>query len=224
MNWTFICVLGVLLINIIIGIKKGLIKMIFSMVSIIVIVAVTSLAAPHICSCLKENTDWDEKVYDRTADYFQEHGMLVDSEGFLDTDKLPLPNSIQKNIDDNAGKLIEEGAEAYNNYVTGKVAGVIFSAAVYVASFIVISIILLIIGCLLNIVSRLPVLNQINRISGGIVGLVIGVLVVWIGFIIITVLGNTPFAAAVFRQIDSNPFLTFMYNKNIIMNLILNIF
>lgn len=224
MNWTLVCVLGILLITIIVGIQKGLIKMIFSMVSIIVVIAATSFAAPHICRYLESHTKWDDRVYDSTYKYFDEHGIIADEDGFLDTDALPIPKSFKQNIDDNASQLISDGAKAYNEYVTGKVSGAIFSAAVYISVFILISIALLVVGALLNIVSKLPVLKQINRIGGGIVGFVIGVLAVWIAFIIITVLGNTPFAATVFEQIDSNPFLTFMYNRNIILNFIINLF
>ncbi len=224
MNWTLICVIGILLINMIAGIGRGLVKMIFSMVSIAVIIVVTVFAAPHICRLLEENTGLDEKVYERTEAYLEEHDMLAGEDGFVDTDKLPLPKSLKQSIDDKAGELAGQGASAYNNYVIGRVSEIIFSAAVYVASFVIISLILFVIGALLNVVSRLPVLKQINRIGGGIVGLVTGVMIVWIGFIVITVLGNTQFAATVFAQIDENPFLTFMYSRNVIMNLILGLF
>lgn len=224
MNWTLICVIAVLLINILIGVRKGLIKMVFSIVAVAAVMAVTVFASPHIAGYLSEHTSWENKVYDNTYKYLEEHDMLVDGSGLMDVDKLPLPRTLKNNIAQKAGELVNEGADAYNSYITGRIANIIFTAAVYVACFIIVSIIVFIIGILLNIVSRLPVLKQINRISGGIIGLVMGVLFVWLGFVVITFLGNTTFARTVFAQIDGNAFLTFVYDKNIILNILLGIF
>lgn len=224
MNWTLICVIAVLLINILIGVRKGLIKMVFSIVAVAAVMAVTVFASPHIAGYLSEHTSWENKVYDNTYKYLEEHDMLVDGSGLMDVDKLPLPRTLKNNIAQKAGELVNEGTDAYNSYITGRIANIIFTAAVYVACFIIISIIVFIIGILLNIVSRLPVLKQINRISGGIIGLVMGVLFVWLGFVVITFLGNTTFARTVFAQIDGNAFLTFVYDKNIILNILLGIF
>lgn len=224
MNWTLICVIAVLLINILIGVRKGLIKMVFSIVAVAAVMAVTVFASPHIAGYLSEHTSWENKVYDNTYKYLEEHDMLVDGSGLMDVDKLPLPRTLKNNIAQKAGELVNESADAYNSYITGRIANIIFTAAVYVACFIIVSIIVFIIGILLNIVSRLPVLKQINRISGGIIGLVMGVLFVWLGFVVITFLGNTTFARTVFAQIDGNAFLTFVYDKNIILNILLGIF
>lgn len=150
--------------------------------------------------------------------------MLLDGSGLMDVDKLPLPKSLKQNIADKAGELVSQGADAYNSYITARIADIIFKAAVYVACYIIVSIIVFIIGILLNVVSRLPVLKQINRISGGIIGLAMGVIFVWLGFVIITFLGNTSFASEAFRQIDENAFLTFMYDRNIILNILIGIF
>ena len=50
MNWTLICVIAILLINILIGVRKGLIKMVFSVAAVVVVTAVTVFASPHINS------------------------------------------------------------------------------------------------------------------------------------------------------------------------------
>ena len=44
MNWTLICVIAILLINILIGVRKGLIKMVFSVAAVVVVTAVTVFA------------------------------------------------------------------------------------------------------------------------------------------------------------------------------------
>ncbi|MDD6234257.1 MAG: CvpA family protein [Lachnospiraceae bacterium] len=224
MNWTLICVIAILLINILVGVRKGLIKMVFSMIAVAAVTAVTVFASPHIAGYLAEHTSWETKVYNNTYKYLEEHDMLLDGSGLMDVDKLPLPKSLKQNIADKADELVSQGADAYNSYVTGRIADIIFTAAVYVACFIIVSIIVFIIGILLNVASRLPVLKQINRISGGVIGLAVGVIFVWLGFVVITFLGNTSFAPTVFRQIDENAFLTFMYDRNIILNVLIGIF
>ena len=49
-----------------------------------------------------------------------------------------------------------------------------------------------------NIIGELPVLGLINHIAGGALGLVLGLVVIWLGFLIITLLYSTAVGSACF--------------------------
>lgn len=224
MNWTLIAVIAVILISMLIGMKKGIIKMLFSCVSVILAVIITSFAAPHIGTLMKSHTEWDEAVRDRTEAYFEEKGILKSADARIDIDELPLPVTIKDNIAESAEEYINKGYDAYNKYIVDAAAGIIFSAIVYAAVFVLVMIILAVVSAILNLVSRLPVLKQINKLTGAVVGALLGLLVVWVLFMLITVFGNHSFAGAVFEDINSNPVLFFLYDKNILLHLLLNLF
>ncbi|MCM1307452.1 MAG: CvpA family protein [Butyrivibrio sp.] len=224
MNWTLIAVIAVILISTFIGMRKGIVKMLFSCVSVILAVVITSFAAPHIGGFVRSHTQWDEAVRDRTESYFEEKGILQGANVQIDVNELPLPVTIRDNIADSAEEYIQKGCDAYNKYIVDAAAGIIFSAIVYAAVFVLVTLILAVVSAILNLVSRLPVLKQLNRLTGAIVGALLGLLTVWLLFMLITVFGNHAFAGAVFEDINSNPVLLFLYDKNILLHLFLNLF
>lgn len=224
MNWTLIAVIAVVLISTFIGMKKGIIKMLFSCVSVILALVITSFVAPHIGTFVRSHTEWDEAVRDRTESYFEEKGILKSADGQIDVNELPLPVTIKDNIEKSAEEYLQKGYDAYNRYIVDAASGIIFSAIVYAAVFVLVTVILAVVSAVLNLVSRLPVLKQINKLTGAAVGALLGLLLVWVLFVLITVFGNRPFAGAIFADINSNPVLLFLYDKNILLHLLLNLF
>lgn len=224
MNWTLVVVAAVILVSTIIGASKGIIKMVFSCLSLIVVIAVTTFVAPHIGRFVREHTQLDESVRDKTETYFEEKGLLMSADGQIDPEELPFPVTIRESVAESAQTYLQSGYDAYNNYIVDTVAGIIFSAIIYVAVFLLLTIILTVLSCALRLVSRLPVLKQLNKLAGGIVGALLGLLIVWVIFIIITIFGTRSFAETVFSDINSNPVLLFLYDKNIILHFLLNLF
>ena len=216
MNWTLLAILAILIVNVLIGIKKGLIKMLFSALSVVVVVIITSIFAPKLAEYLKDNTTWDDSLKAKTESFLLDKGIIKDNVE-IDVSELPLPDMIKDKIADGTEDFIEQGVKGYNEAVVSKVSGVIFSAIVYIVFFIVAMALTSIICMILDVVSKLPVLNQINKTAGGIIGFIQGLIVVWLFMIIVMIFGNTEFAMAVHKDINANPILTFLYDKNAIM-------
>ena len=216
MNWTLLAILAILIVNVLIGIKRGLIKMLFSALSVVVVVIITSIFAPKLAEYLKDNTTWDDSLKSKTESFLLDKGIIKDNVE-IDVSELPLPDMIKDKIADGTENVIEQGVKGYNEAVVTKVSGVIFSAIVYIVFFVVAMALTSIICMILDVVSKLPVLNQINKTGGGIIGLIQGLIVVWLFMIIVMIFGNTEFAMAVHEDINSNPILTFLYDKNAIM-------
>ena len=169
---------------------------------------------------LQKNTEWDDKLEQRTETFLEEHGVLKHDVS-VDVDEIPLPESFRNKVADSAESYIGKGIQAYNEYVVITVSYVIFRSLVYVGLFLVLMIIVAIISTILNVMSRLPVLKQLNRAGGAIIGAVTGLLSVWILFMVLTVFGNTNAMVPVFEQINENAFLSFLYEKNLLMNFVL---
>ena len=84
----------------------------------------------------------------------------------------------------------------------------------YVIAFVVASIGLSIACGVLDIVAKLPVLNQINKTGGLLVGLIEGVLRVWIVFIILDMFAATQWGNALLIMVHSNDFVRMLYENN----------
>ena len=89
------------------------------------------------------------------------------------------------------------------------------------AAFLIASIGVAILCFTLDIISKLPVLHQINTLSGALVGALEGLVLVWIGFIIFTMLGSTAFGQEALGLITESELLSYLYNNNILSKSIL---
>ena len=84
----------------------------------------------------------------------------------------------------------------------------------YILAYIVASIGLSIACSVLDIVAKLPILKQINKTGGLLVGLVEGVLRVWIIFIIIDMFAATQWGNTLLIMIHSNEYVKTLYENN----------
>ncbi len=224
MNWTLISVLAIIAVFALIGMFKGFIKILFSLVSIIVVLVVTSIFAPKLTTYLKEKTTWDDSLRTKTEAYYEEKGVLKHADGEVDLSDLPLPSTLRDSIAKNADSVIDKGYEAYNDYVVDSSSNMFFSIIVYIGMFLALYLLLGIVSIILNIMSRLPVIHQINKLAGFITGALEGLLIVWVLFLILGMFSNHGFAAEVYSQINANAFLTFLYDKNILLHIIIGFF
>ena len=64
----------------------------------------------------------------------------------------------------------------------------------------------------LGLISKLPVLNAINRFGGAVCGLIGGLVAVWIIFLLITMFIKTPLMQSAMEDIGKSQVLTFLYS------------
>jgi uncharacterized membrane protein required for colicin V production len=83
--------------------------------------------------------------------------------------------------------------------------------------------VLSILSKILFTISDLPGISMVNKIGGMLVGLLQGTLIVWVFFVVITVLYSTELGQSVMTCINSNPLLKSMYDNNIIMKVLMGL-
>lgn len=208
-------VLAVLGLSALYGYKKGLVKILLSMVALLVTFIVAAILTIPVSGMLKAATPIDEGIEKSVSKLVTENEVVnVDS-----ISNLNLPSPIEK--------VLVKGAEAakdgFNEYIVGAVADVLLKAITFFVLIIVVYVVVTILINVLDFISRLPLINSINKTGGLAVGLVQGLLLVWVGCLIVTAFANEPWGQEVFRQINANPLLTFIYNNNLITVLITTI-
>lgn len=224
MNWVLLAVIILLLAGIIIGSIKGFVKMIFSTLAIVIIVAVAVLVAPRLAPFLKEHTSWYDGVHAQTEQYLSDHGFLLTEEnGQLVTDGLDsmwLPDSMKDKILSECNEKVDEGIATCNEFMTSKIADGAFSVIVFVGVFVAVALAILVLWIVLNALSKLPGIREVNRLGGGILGFVGALVAVEVLIVIFTALAQTEFGTYVNGQIQSNAFLKWIYDTNPILLLI----
>lgn len=222
MNWLLIIVLSIIIINALIGRKVGLIKIVFSLFSFIIALLLTTWLSPTVNDMLIKNESFYQKTSQKVEDIlFSEGDESTDNNEITDENKLidslPLPKAIKDTLQENK----EKQETNIKSYITGHVTKIAINALAFVLTFIVIFIGLWVLSILLNIISKLPILNQINKIAGLLVGGLQGLIIVWIFFVVLTFLSSSEFGVKAFEQINSNSILTFLYDKNILLDIVM---
>ncbi len=225
MNWLLIAVLGILALFAILGLSRGLIKTIFMTCSMIVAILAAVFISPFLHGYLQENakvTDFlTEKVY-IAMDLSNLSLELPDSAEYVDAISIPdnFKVVLAEKIEDS--DFFNAATEQISDRVCEFIVNIILYTFSYIAVFVITLFLLAILGKALNIISKLPVIKQANKLAGLLLGLIQGLLIVWTFFILLTMLSSTGVGNAGLTMIAQNDFLSFLYNNNVLMSFLTN--
>ncbi len=233
MNVLLIAVIAIIVITGVIGYYKGLIKTVLSMATIVVSLMLTSMIAPKVSEILCENETVYSSVYDALNDNLDlsevtealaaQAGEKLDEAAQAEIlEKVGMPPVVKEIIIEsgNLERFANENSDKFEGYLYSLLTDLIINASSYVVVFIVVSIILAVIASVLNIISKLPVLKSLNRMTGAMLGVVEGFVIVWLFFILVSVLPGNEFMEKCNEDIQDNVVLTYLYDNNIIMNVV----
>ena len=208
-------VVGIILICGFIGRSKGLVKIVLTIVATVVSVFVSSFMTTPMCEFIKERF----QVMDKIKEVVEESLKDVKIEDTSYIEKLELPDVIKD-------KIIE-GAQGIDvpvkDYVVESVASVALSAIVFIAIFVIATIVLGVVISVADVIAKLPLIAQANRGAGFVAGVAYGVILVWIAMIILTAMSSTSWAGDILLTIGDNKILSLIYDSNPIINILTDI-
>ena len=201
MNWFSIVILAIPVAYIFSGLQRGMVRTAFSFLSIILTLVLSFALNPQITKFVQENTP----IYDMIQENCQE-SLMKDTEAAISdkTDSgeqnqfiqdLPLPESVKELLIEN------NNAQGYQHLL---------------AETFSISLILHIIGGILNGIFSLPVLNLFNRVGGAALGAVQGIFVVWIIFLVLSLFWDTSWAQSGVNMVKENSVTSYLYENNLL--------
>ena len=233
MNWLLIIVVLILAFSMIRGYKKGFLRMLYAMVSWIVMFFLVSWATPYVNTYLKDNTMLYQKIAEYCERSIQEKAQssLTDqTQNFIDEQTgqvkdlgVALPdtvmNEIAKKTAEAAGDIVE--SSGIYQQIAYSLADFILNGISFFLTLGTAMIILHILSRMVGVVSRIPVIRGVNRYLGMGVGAIFGMVVVWIAFYLIALCGTSETGKMLIAYIYENSFLTYIYEHNFIITLVL---
>ncbi len=135
-----------------------------------------------------------------------------------------LPEVFKSLLSDNNNDVIYEklGVKTFAEYVGEFLSKLIIHIVAFLCTFLLVTIVLRAIIFALDIVSELPVLGFFNRLAGGVVGAAGGLIIIWLFFVVITLLYVTAFGREIYQVIQENTILNMLYENNPLMKLATN--
>ncbi len=188
-------ILLIILLSVFLAYRKGLILLAVGIISFIVAIVVTVLVYRPISNLVINTTEIDEMI--ENSIYEQANDMLE-----------------QKN--EETGIILEAAKNNMLPQTARTLAINIVTGGVFLVVFITIKIILMFVKELAKLVSKLPIIKQLDKAGGIIYGVVRGFLIVYVLLLAISVVGAIRPDNMVNKEVEKSYIGKMMYNNNVL--------
>ncbi len=206
----------------VLGYVKGLIMTVWRMLGLIIVLVLTVIIAPQIANGLKSSEKIFNSFYSKAEQTINLNIDTANGTEVLIKD-MHLPSSVEDKLLAFADEYSEDAAandEAIKREIYTKVANSAITGIAYIGTLIVIAVVAFILVRMLNLVSKLPVLNATNKLAGLCLGIVEGILIIWIFCGIAPTFAGTEVGRSIIDQVNANVFLRFLYEHNLLTTIL----
>lgn len=132
-----------------------------------------------------------------------------------------LPDVFKELLQENNNSEVYEklGVDTFAQYIGAYLAKLIIHIVSFLITFVIVALILRAIIFALDFIADLPGVGILNRLAGGIIGIAGAAIVVWMLFVVITLLYTTSIGKEMYDTIQAQPYLHVLYEYNPIMKL-----
>ena len=232
-NWLLLVILIGFLIGLIVGVFRGAIKIAVSLLATAATFALVFYATPYVNKTVTNMTPIRAIIQDQieeTVKHMWDKDVVETSDDSEDVPKDVQISAIEKAqlpevfksllISNNNAAIYEDlGVDSFVGYVASFLASLILNIISFLLTFIVITIVLRAVLFSLNVIEDLPALGIFNRIAGGFLGMAGVLIIVWVAFVLITLLYALGVGKGVFDLIQNDDILSFIYDLNPVMKL-----
>ncbi len=198
------------------GYLRGFIRLAFSFLSVFLAVSLASAASPSVAGALRDGTPLYGAIREKCAETLR--GKTEEAlGGIAGAVGLPAEGAL---LDGAAGIMEESGV--YED-LANQIAEAAVSRIAWVVSFLAAGALLFVLARVLDLASRLPVIGGVNRLGGLAVGILQGLLIVWILFFVMELCAVSEAGGRMLGDIRANPFLEFLYVNNPIEKVVMGI-
>ncbi len=197
-----IIIIAIILVSTFLAYRKGLITLAIQLVSVIIAVVLTLILYKPVSNVIINVTGIDEMI---------QNAILEEA------------NDIMTNNQENANQVVES---IQNNMLpeTARTISInIIQGAVILILYVIIRIILRFVTALANLVAKLPILNQFNKLGGVIYGILRGLLIVYILLLLVNVSGEIDAKNKVYTTVEESYIGKMMNENNVLSVLFTNI-
>ena len=207
-----IIIIAILALSIFFLYRKGLVELGIKLVSVIIAIVLTLILYRPITNIIINTTSLDENL---------EQAILNQGQKIINPEEQSEEtNQVQKNEQDIVTQVEEQIENEMLPEAARELSINIIRACVMLILYIVIKIALRFVTALANLVAKLPILNQFNKLGGIIYGTIRGLLIIYVLLLLISFFGQVNPQNKIHTEIQNSFITKEMYNKNIINLLI----
>ena len=191
-------IVAIILLSTFLAYRKGLITLAIQLVAVVIAIVLTLLLYKPVSNVIINGTGIDETI---------QNAILEEA------------NDIMTNEEKGANQVVET---IQNNMLpeTARTISInIIEGTVILVLYVVIRIALKFVTALANLVSKLPILNQLNQLGGIIYGILRGVLIVYVILLLVNLSGEIEPQNQVYTAVEKS-YIGKMMNENNILDIL----
>lgn len=125
-------------------------------------------------------------------------------------------------LENNNTEIYEKlGVAQFPNYVAGYISRMVIKILSFLVTFVLAFVIVRALMAAVDIIGELPVLGFVNHCAGGVLGLGVALVIVWLLFLVLTLMYSSEIGEQCFDLIEKSQVLTGLYQLNpLLTNLI----
>lgn len=250
MNLVLIAGILILALNIVLGYKEGFVKVAYSLVSWILIMVLTTCLTPLATDWVMNHTSIatgiEEYVYEqiekgietKQKEIQEQMGNQVQTQlSFENGDGLEaleqygivLPDAIldklegvqeELKLDESLEGITDTAVSPVYKTLATTITAIVIKGVVSLAILILATIIVFVLGTILDIVSKLPVIDTANKTLGIVAGTIKGMFIIWLLLAILSFFSVTDVGRTLIAWIYENPIMIWIYENNPLLNLL----
>ena len=209
-------IIAIIALCVLVGYHKGLTGALLKIVSFVLALIIAFILFKPVSNFIIDKTDWDENLEQAIR-----QSILKDEEKTNDeTQKENMPEVITDYINNAVEKAGNEAKTAIVDSTAREVAIMIINIAVAIALFIVSKIILLLVKGLANLLTKLPVIKQCDKLGGIIFGILQSPVIIYVALAIISFASPMMSETGIIEGLQKSYIGSTMYNNNLLLKII----
>lgn len=193
MNIVDIVILGILGLSILIGLYRGFISSVASVGGSVLSLLGSFWLSPKLVEAIRGNPEWIQTLmsYTDASSRLGDLSLSLTNVSTLNAggiaeilERVNLPAPLSTLLKTNLEKQVfaPSGLTQVGDYVSQTIVGAILNVICYIICFLALMLVFHFVLNFLKVVFRFPVLKQLNSLTGGVFGLLRGVLLVFVAF------------------------------------------
>lgn len=195
------------ILNIIMGYKKGLIGVIFNICAFLISIVITLILFKPASTYIINNTEIDDNIKNMILRNNVENAEMEEEEN------LDIQKYIESNIKDIENKTKSQVMEIVANNVSEKSVEVLTGIIIFIAVRIVVNLL----KFLLESLAEIPLIKQFNQVGGVAYGAVKSIVIIYLVLTILFFVVSINNNGIIANMIDSSYVTKILYNNNIIV-------
>ena len=208
-----VIVILIFVLNILIGYKKGLINVIFSICAFLIAIIVSFILFKPVSNIIINNTEFDNKIKEiiiNNNSNESEEQVTQNQEKNSNIIKNYIESKVKQKADEVKTKTVENIASTISVRIVYVITGIVL--------FVAIRIILIFLKFLFEALAELPIIKQFNEVGGILYGALKGLVIIYLllttVFVVTSVKGNN----IIQDKIEKSYVTKFLYDNNIVVN------